>query len=165
MLARPAGRDHRARRLRGGGGPDLLARCRQRVEPCGDERATPTTSGRGVETLLTEELESTDVRGPGPRRGDARRPAASPAAQRGGDNQSDRIKEQVEKALGDIRPALQADGGDIELVDVTDDGVVQVRLQGACAGCPMSQLTLTNGVERHLKNVVPGVERVENVGF
>jgi len=75
------------------------------------------------------------------------------------------IKEQVEKALGDIRPALQADGGDIELVDVLDDGVVQVRLQGACAGCPMSQLTLTNGVERHLKNVVPGVERVENMGF
>ena len=75
------------------------------------------------------------------------------------------LKEQVEKALGDIRPALQADGGDIELVDVLDDGVVQVRLQGACAGCPMSQLTLTNGVERHLKNVVPGVERVENLGF
>jgi len=74
------------------------------------------------------------------------------------------IKEQVEKALGDIRPALQADGGDIELVDV-QDGVVHVRLRGACAGCPMSQLTLTNGVERHLKNVVPGVERVENLAF
>ena len=71
------------------------------------------------------------------------------------------MKEQVEKALADIRPALQADGGDIELIDVVD-GVVQVRLQGACAGCPMSQLTLTNGVERHLKNVVPGVDRVEN---
>jgi len=72
------------------------------------------------------------------------------------------IKEQVEKALADVRPALQADGGDIELVDVVD-GVVQVRLQGHCAGCPMSQMTLTHGVERHLKNVVPGVERVENV--
>jgi Fe-S cluster biogenesis protein NfuA len=71
------------------------------------------------------------------------------------------MKEQVEKALADIRPALQADGGDIELIDVVD-GIVQVRLQGTCAGCPMSQLTLTNGVERHLKNVVPGVERVEN---
>ncbi len=71
------------------------------------------------------------------------------------------MKEQVEKALEDIRPALQADGGDIELIDVVD-GIVQVRLQGACAGCPMSQLTLTNGVERHLKNVVPGVDRVEN---
>jgi Fe-S cluster biogenesis protein NfuA len=74
------------------------------------------------------------------------------------------IKEQVEKALDDIRPALQADGGDIELIDVVD-GVVQVRLQGACAGCPMSQMTLTNGVERHLKNVVPGVERVENAAM
>ena len=72
------------------------------------------------------------------------------------------LKEQVEKALDDIRPALQADGGDIEFVDVVD-GVVQVRLQGACAGCPMSQITLTNGVERHLKNVVPGVDRVENL--
>lgn len=72
------------------------------------------------------------------------------------------LREQVEKALEDIRPALQADGGDIEFVDVVD-GVVQVRLQGACAGCPMSQMTLTNGVERHLKNVVPGVERVQNV--
>ena len=76
----------------------------------------------------------------------------------------DEIKDAVEKALLDVRPALQADGGDIELVDVVD-GVVQVRLRGACAGCPMSQLTLTNGVERHLKNVVPGVERVENVAF
>ncbi len=75
------------------------------------------------------------------------------------------LLEQVEKALGAVRPALQADGGDIELVSVTDDGIVQVRLQGACAGCPMSQLTLTQGVERHLKTVVPGVERVENLAF
>jgi Fe-S cluster biogenesis protein NfuA len=74
------------------------------------------------------------------------------------------LKEQVETALKDIRPALQADGGDIELVEVVD-GVVKVRLQGACAGCPMSQMTLTHGVERHLKNVVPGVESVENVAF
>ncbi|MGO8685406.1 MAG: NifU family protein [Thermoleophilia bacterium] len=72
------------------------------------------------------------------------------------------MKEQVEKALDDVRPALQADGGDIELIDVVD-GVVQVRLQGHCAGCPMSQMTLTLGVEKHLKNVVPGVERVENM--
>jgi len=74
----------------------------------------------------------------------------------------DELREQVQKALDDIRPALQADGGDIEFVDMID-GVVQVRLQGACAGCPMSQMTLTHGVERHLKNVVPGVERVENL--
>ena len=62
------------------------------------------------------------------------------------------LKEQVEKALADVRPALQADGGDIELVDVVD-GVVQVRLQGHCAGCPMSQMTLTHGVER-VENVM-----------
>ena len=74
------------------------------------------------------------------------------------------IKEQVELALKDIRPALQADGGDIELIDVVD-GVVQVRLLGACGGCPMSQMTLTHGVERHLKNVVPGVERVDNTAM
>ena len=72
------------------------------------------------------------------------------------------LREQVERALDDIRPALQADGGDIEFLDLVD-GIVQVRLQGACAGCPMSQMTLTNGVERHLKNVVPGVEGVQNV--
>jgi Fe-S cluster biogenesis protein NfuA len=77
-------------------------------------------------------------------------------------DQTVQLKEQVEKALDDVRPALQADGGDIELVDVVD-GVVQVRLQGHCAGCPMSQMTLTLGVEKHLKNVVPGVERVENM--
>jgi Fe-S cluster biogenesis protein NfuA len=76
--------------------------------------------------------------------------------------QTVQLKEQVEKALDDVRPALQADGGDLELVDVVD-GVVQVRLQGHCAGCPMSQMTLTLGVEKHLKNVVPGVERVENM--
>jgi len=74
------------------------------------------------------------------------------------------VKEEVEKALMDIRPMLQADGGDIELVDVVD-GVVKVRLQGACAGCAFSQMTLTNGVERILKDKVPGVESVENVGF
>ncbi|MGB4163876.1 MAG: NifU family protein, partial [Bacillota bacterium] len=60
------------------------------------------------------------------------------------------MKEQVKAVLEKIRPSLQADGGDVELVDVVD-GVVKVRLQGACAGCPMSQLTLKNGVERILK--------------
>ena len=72
------------------------------------------------------------------------------------------MREDVEKALVDVRPALQADGGDVELVDVAD-GVVKVRLKGACAGCAFSQMTLTNGVERLLKERVPGVERVENV--
>jgi Fe-S cluster biogenesis protein NfuA len=71
-------------------------------------------------------------------------------------------KEQVQEALDTIRPALQADGGDVELVDFVD-GVVKVRLVGACAGCPMSQLTLANGVERVLKEQVPDVVRVEPV--
>lgn len=73
------------------------------------------------------------------------------------------MKEQVQAALDKIRPALQADGGDVELVDVGEDGVVKVRLVGACRGCPMSQLTLSNGVERVLKQEVPEVVRVEPV--
>jgi len=73
------------------------------------------------------------------------------------------LRDKVEAALGRIRPGLQADGGDIELVNVTDDGVVQVRLQGACAGCPMSQMTLTNYVEQILKEMVPEVKRVQAV--
>lgn len=72
-------------------------------------------------------------------------------------------KESVQDALDLIRPALQADGGDVELVDVTEDGVVKVALQGACRGCPMSQLTLANGVERVLKEQLPEVQRVEPV--
>ncbi len=72
-------------------------------------------------------------------------------------------RESVQDALDLIRPALQADGGDVELVDVTDDGVVKVALQGACRGCPMSQLTLANGVERVLKEQIPEVVRVEPV--
>ena len=72
-------------------------------------------------------------------------------------------KQAIQDALDKIRPALQADGGDVELVDVTEDGVVQVRLVGACKGCPMSQLTLANGVERVLKENVPAVVRVEAV--
>ena len=66
----------------------------------------------------------------------------------------------VEDALELIRPALQADGGDVKFVCVNDDGVVGVELQGACKGCPMSQLTLTNSVERILKERVPGVTKV-----
>ena len=70
------------------------------------------------------------------------------------------MKEKVEKALELIRPALQADGGDIQLIDVVD-GVVKVRLTGACGGCPMSQMTLKMGVEKTLKQHVPEVKRVE----
>ncbi len=72
------------------------------------------------------------------------------------------MRDEVEKTISDIRPNLQADGGDIELVDVKD-GVVTVRLIGACAGCPMSQMTLKMGVEKLLKTKVPGVKRVDAV--
>ncbi|MGQ9517907.1 MAG: NifU family protein [Anaerolineae bacterium] len=72
------------------------------------------------------------------------------------------MKEKVQQVLETIRPALQRDGGDVELVDV-QDGVVQVRLQGACAGCPMSQMTLAFGIQRVLKEKVPEVQRVEPV--
>jgi Fe-S cluster biogenesis protein NfuA len=68
----------------------------------------------------------------------------------------------VEEVLNKIRPGLQADGGDVELVDV-EDGTVKVKLVGACAGCPMSQLTLQMGIERVLKQEVPGVQRVIGV--
>jgi Fe-S cluster biogenesis protein NfuA len=70
------------------------------------------------------------------------------------------MKEKVEAALNEIRPMLQQDGGDVELVDI-QGGVVKVRLQGACAGCPMSQMTLRNGIERVLKERIPEVTAVE----
>ena len=70
------------------------------------------------------------------------------------------MKEKVEAALGKIRPALQADGGDVELVEVTEDGIVKVRLKGACQGCPMSQITLKAGIETVIKKEVPEVKEV-----
>lgn len=73
------------------------------------------------------------------------------------------MKEQVQEALNLIRPALQADGGDVELVDVSDDGIVSVRLQGACGSCPMSTMTLKMGIEKTLKDRVPGVKEVVQV--
>jgi len=72
------------------------------------------------------------------------------------------MKEKIESALSRIRPALQADGGDVEFVDVVD-GIVKVRLTGACGGCPMSQMTLKMGIERQLKKDVPEVKGVEAV--
>ncbi|NMB25657.1 MAG: NifU family protein [Firmicutes bacterium] len=72
------------------------------------------------------------------------------------------MKEQVQKVLDEIRPQLQADGGDVALVDV-EDGIVKVQLQGACAGCPMSTMTLKNGIERLLKQRIPTVKEVVNV--
>ena len=73
------------------------------------------------------------------------------------------MKEKVQQVIEKLRPMLQADGGDVELVEV-DDGVVKVRLQGACAGCPMSQMTLKNGIERMMKQEIPEVKSVENIG-
>jgi Fe-S cluster biogenesis protein NfuA len=73
----------------------------------------------------------------------------------------DIMKAKVEAALQKVRPMLQKDGGDVELVDV-QDGIVTVRLRGACGGCPMSQMTLKNGIERILKQEVPGVVAVES---
>ena len=71
------------------------------------------------------------------------------------------MREKIEKVIDEqIRPGLQMDGGDIELVDVGDDGIVKVRLKGACGGCPMSQLTLSMGVERRLKEEIPEVKGV-----
>jgi Fe-S cluster biogenesis protein NfuA len=72
------------------------------------------------------------------------------------------LKKSVEQALEKIRPLLQRDGGDIELVEVTD-GVVKVRLTGACKGCPMSQMTLKQGVEKMLLKEVPGLKEVQAV--
>lgn len=79
------------------------------------------------------------------------------------DSASPTLVEQVEAVLAKIRPAVQSDGGDIELVHVTSEGVVQVRLHGACVGCPSSIMTLKMGIERNLCEQVPGVIAVEKV--
>ncbi len=73
------------------------------------------------------------------------------------------LKEQVEKALEEIRPALRADGGGIELVDVTEEGIVKVRLTGACSHCLMSTHTLKQVIEQQLKEKLPEVKSVEQV--
>ena len=73
------------------------------------------------------------------------------------------MREEIQAALDIVRPQLQADGGDAEIVDVTDDGIVKLRLTGACGGCPMSQMTLKMGIERILKEKVPSVKCVEAV--
>jgi Fe-S cluster biogenesis protein NfuA len=73
------------------------------------------------------------------------------------------MREQVEKALDEIRPGLQADGGDVELIEVTEDGIVKVKLVGACAGCPMSTLTLKMAIEKRLKEQIPEVKAVEQI--
>jgi Fe-S cluster biogenesis protein NfuA len=73
------------------------------------------------------------------------------------------MKEKVQEAINIVRPNLQADGGDVELVDVSEDGVVKVRLTGACHGCPMSQMTLKIGIEKIIKQQVPGIKEVVSV--
>lgn len=73
------------------------------------------------------------------------------------------MKEKVQAVIDRIRPDLQADGGDVELIDVGDDGVVKVRLIGACHGCPMAQMTLKNGIEKLLKQEIPAVQSVVSV--
>ena len=73
------------------------------------------------------------------------------------------LKEKVAEALEKIRPLLQRDGGDVELVDVQDDGIVKVKLVGACAGCAMSTMTLKNAIEDTIKKEIPEVKAVESV--
>jgi len=73
------------------------------------------------------------------------------------------IQADVQKVLEEIRPMLQADGGDVELVEIDEDNVVKVRLTGACSGCPMAMITLKQGIERRLKSAVPEVTAVEPV--
>ncbi|HPC03941.1 MAG TPA: NifU family protein [Syntrophales bacterium] len=73
------------------------------------------------------------------------------------------MKEKVQTLINDIRPKLQADGGDIELIDVSEDGTVKVKLLGACGGCPMAQMTLKMGVERYLKSKMPEISKVVSV--
>jgi Fe-S cluster biogenesis protein NfuA len=75
------------------------------------------------------------------------------------------MKDEVKKALDSIRPYLQADDGDIEFVDVTEDGIVKVKLTGACNVCPLSVITLRAGIERSLLRQVPGIKRVESVSL
>jgi len=82
-------------------------------------------------------------------------------AQRIGAGRGENMRAQVEKALDTVRPILQADGGYVELVDILPNGIVQVRLTGACKGCPMSQMTLRNGIEKFLKREIPEVTAVQ----
>jgi len=72
------------------------------------------------------------------------------------------VKEKIQEALNKVRPSLQADGGDVEFVDF-EDGIVKVRLQGACRGCPMSQMTLRDGIEKFLKKEIPEIKSVVGV--
>lgn len=87
----------------------------------------------------------------------------NPAAPGSADIAEKTVRQRVAEVLGRIRPAIQSDGGDLELVDVTPDGIVRIRLLGACVGCPSSSMTLHMGIERNLKEKVPEVQAVEQV--
>jgi len=76
---------------------------------------------------------------------------------------SEQMKEQIKSALENVRPSLQADGGDVKFVSVSDDGVVSVKLTGACGSCPMAQMTLKMGIESYLKKEIPEVSSVVGV--
>lgn len=78
-------------------------------------------------------------------------------------NQDPSLHERVEHIISRIRPAVQSDGGDLELVDITPEGVVRVRLHGACVGCPSSSMTLHMGIERNLREKIPEITGVEQV--
>jgi Fe-S cluster biogenesis protein NfuA len=73
------------------------------------------------------------------------------------------LKERVEEVLDQVRPTLQADGGDIDLLDVTEDGIVKVQLTGACGSCPFSTMTLKHGVEARLKDMIPEIKEVQSI--
>ena len=73
------------------------------------------------------------------------------------------LKKKIEDALNKVRPSLQADGGDVEFIEVDENGVVKVKLTGACGGCPMSQMTLKLGIEKILKQDIPEINRVEAI--
>jgi len=103
--------------------------------PGGNAGRTELLAGPGRELIMTEQVKTAEVE----------------------------MKEKVEAALAQVRPMLQRDGGDVELVEVTDEGTVKVRLQGACQGCPMAQMTLQMGIERVLKEMVPDIKSVEAV--
>ncbi|MBI3794241.1 MAG: NifU family protein [Nitrospinae bacterium] len=74
------------------------------------------------------------------------------------------MKELVEKALEEVRPILKRDGGDVELIGVNNEGVVLVKLRGACSGCPSAGMTLRNGIEKKIMERVPGVKSVQSIG-
>ncbi len=89
--------------------------------------------------------------------------ASSPTAEASSTDQPS-VRERVEKVIDWLRPIIQGDGGDLELVDVSADGVVQVRFHGACVGCPSSTITLRQGIERNIREKVPEVREVVAVG-